>query len=180
MKHQIVNTLVLSAPPPPPPNGGEYPPPPPPPLKCNPVEFPLKNVLSSFEEQDKLWKNWRQRWSLYLLLCLCIYSGVQTRHNQAWTLELNFTLKIKVNQRTIGCFVPFVWIIGRTSRQPNYPNQLVPKRGSERSLRFGPQSHMVSLSGNLPIVQARDTLSRRSYQPIVLAKPLMAPLISCS
>ena len=70
--------------------------------------------------------------------------------------------------------------IGRTSRQPNYPNQLAPKRGSERSLRFGPQSHLVSLSGNLPIVQARDTLSRRSYQPIVLAKPLMAPLISCS
>ena len=59
--------------------------------------------------------------------------------------------------------------IGRTSRQPNYPNQLAPKRGSERSLRFGPQSHLVSLSGNLPIVQARDTLSRRSYQPIVLA-----------
>ena len=59
--------------------------------------------------------------------------------------------------------------IGRTSRQPNYPNQLALKRGSERSLRFGPQSHLVSLSGNLPIVQARDTLSRRSYQPIVLA-----------
>ena len=70
--------------------------------------------------------------------------------------------------------------IGRTSRQPNYPNQLAPKRGSERSFEIGPQSHLVSLSGNLPIVQARDTLSRRSYQPIVLAKPLMAPLISCS
>ena len=70
--------------------------------------------------------------------------------------------------------------IGRTSRQPNYPNQLAPKWGSERSFEIGPQSHLVSLSGNLPIVQVRDTLSRRSYQPIVLAKPLMAPLISCS
>ena len=71
-------------------------------------------------------------------------------------------------------------VIGRTSRQPNYPNQLAPKRGSERSFEIGPQSHLVSLSGNLPTVQARDTLSRRSYQPIVLTKPLMAPLISCS
>ena len=80
------------------------------------------------------------------------------------------------------CYVLPRWTqdIGRTSRQPNYPNQLAPKRGSERSFRFGPQSHLVSLSGNLPIVQARDTLSRRSYQPIVLAKPLMAPWISYS
>ena len=70
--------------------------------------------------------------------------------------------------------------IGRTSRQSNYPNQVAPKRGSERSLRFGPQSHLVSLSGNLSTVQSRETLSRRSYQPIVLAKPLMAALITCS
>ena len=35
--------------------------------------------------------------------------------------------------------------IGRTSRQPNYPNQLAPKRGSERSFEIGPQSHLVSL-----------------------------------
>ena len=84
--------------------------------------------------------------------------------------------KNSVNFLVVSCAV----VIGRTSRQPNYPNQFAPKRGSERSLRFGPQSHLVSLSGNLPIVQARDTLSRGSYQPIVLAKPLMAPLISCS
>ena len=52
--------------------------------------------------------------------------------------------------------------------------------GKWEEFQIGPQYHLVSLSGNLPIVQARDTLSRRSYQPIVLTKPLMAPLISCS
>ena len=41
--------------------------------------------------------------------------------------------------------------------------------GKPEEVEFRPQSHMVSLSGNLPIVQARDTLSRRSYQSIVLA-----------
>ena len=29
-------------------------------------------------------------------------------------------------------------IIGRTNRQPNYPNQLAPRRGSQRRLSFDP------------------------------------------
>ena len=60
--------------------------------------------------------------------------------------------------------------ISRTWRQPNYPKQLAPKRGSHSSFESRPQSHLVSLSGNLSIVQARDTPSRRSYQPIVFAR----------
>ena len=60
--------------------------------------------------------------------------------------------------------------IGRTLRQPNIPKQLTPKRGSQSSLlESRPQSYLMSLSGNLSIVQARDTPSGRSYQPIVFA-----------
>ena len=59
--------------------------------------------------------------------------------------------------------------IGRTRRQPNYPKQLSPKPGSQSSFESRPQSHLVSLSDNLSIVQARNTPSRRSYQPIVFA-----------
>ena len=60
-----------------------------------------------------------------------------------------------------------------THRQ-NKPSAQLPQptrsqTGKSEEFEIGPQSHLVSLSGNLPIVQARDTLSRRSYQPNVLA-----------
>ena len=46
---------------------------------------------------------------------------------------------------------PVMWHIASRLRQPNYPNQLAPKRGSQSSLILDP---------NLSIVQAGDTLSR--------------------
>ena len=52
-----------------------------------------KNMLSSFEEQDKLSSETievSQRWSLYLH-----YS--QTGHNEIWNVGLNFILEVKVN-----------------------------------------------------------------------------------
>ena len=59
--------------------------------------------------------------------------------------------------------------IARTWHQPNYPNQLAPKRGSQSSLILDPNPMWWANGGNLSIVQTGDTLSRRSYQPIVLA-----------
>ena len=80
--------------PPAPTNGGECP-------------HPL-NVLSSFEEQDKLSSERigvSKRWSLHLLWWLHIYSGGQTEHNDIWTLKLNLTLKVKVNHSPVKmCF----------------------------------------------------------------------------
>ena len=49
-----------------------------------------KNVLSNFEEQSKLAFECigvSQRWSLYYLGWLCIYSGGQTGHTIIWTLS---------------------------------------------------------------------------------------------
>ena len=79
--------------------------------------------------------------------------------------------------QTSGCWHDFwqflePWhgrCIARTRRQPNYPNQLAPKWGSQSSLMFDPNPMWWANGGNLSIVQARDTLSRGPYQPIVLA-----------
>ena len=57
---------------------------------------------------------------------------------------------------------PIIYI-GRTSRQPNYPTQLAPKRGSQSSLEFDPNPMWWANGGNLSIVQARDILSSGSY-----------------
>ena len=69
--------------------------------------------------------------------------------------------------------------IGRTGRQPNYPNQLAPKRGSQRRFCLDPIS---------PGELIRQTLycpgPGHSQQEVLSAhcsrQPLMAPLISCS
>ena len=49
------------------------------------------------------------------------------------------------------------------------PNQLAPKRGSQRRMSFDPNPTWWAYPGNCCIVQAWDILSRGSYQPIVLA-----------
>ena len=49
------------------------------------------------------------------------------------------------------------------------PQTTCSQAGKPEVFEFRPQSQLTSLSGNISIVQARDTLSRRSYQPIVLA-----------
>ena len=68
----------------------------PPPNACRWVPPPLKNVLSSFEAQDKL--------SLESMVRVkdgpCIYSGGKNRHSLDLAFNLNLTLKVKVNQST--------------------------------------------------------------------------------
>ena len=63
------------------------------PYKCRSVSPPLKKVLPSFGEQEKLSSETigeSQRWSSYLLWWLCIYSGAQTDHYKIWTLKVKF------------------------------------------------------------------------------------------
>ena len=55
---------------------------------------------------------------------------------------------------------PVMWHIASRLRQPNYPNQLAPKRGSQSSLILDPNLRWWANGGNLSIVQAGDTLSR--------------------
>ena len=61
-----------------------------------------------------------------------------------------------------------IYVIARTLRQPNYPNQLTSKRGSQSSLMFHLNPMWWANGGNISIVQAGDTLSRGPYQPFVL------------
>ena len=70
--------------------------------------------------------------------------------------------------------------IARTLRQPNYPNQLAPKRGSQSSLMFDPNQMWWANGGNLSIVQAGDTLSSGGLSAHCSRQPLIAPLITCS
>ena len=102
-------------------NGGDCPPQ----MK---LSIPPKNVLSIFEEHDKLSSETNgvsQRWSLYLLWWLCIYSAGK---NEIWTLKLNLILKVKVNHphpQPIGILNKVFCIfckkkIGGSSRQLQY------------------------------------------------------------
>ena len=70
--------------------------------------------------------------------------------------------------------------IARTWRQPNYPNHLAPKRGSQNRLSFDPNLMWSANGGNVSIVQAGDTLSRGVLSPHCSRQPLIAPLITCS
>ena len=88
-------------------------------------------------------------------------------------------------QKTVSICIPWgervfsqlsrikVKLIRRTHKQniasTQLPQATRSQAGKPEEFEFGPQSHLVSLSGNLSIVQARDTLRRRSYQPIVFA-----------
>ena len=55
--------------------------------------------------------------------------------------------------------------IARTWHQPNYPNQLASKRGSQSSLMFDPNPMRRANGGNLSIVQAGDTLISPLFSP---------------
>ena len=74
-------------------------------------------------------------------------------------------------------------IIGRTWCQPNYSDQLAPKRGSQRNLNFNPNPTRWAYRHDIATLQARDILSRRSYQPNVLTSlwsRLWWPEANCS
>ena len=75
----------------------------------------------------------------------------------------------------------FTWHvdIARTWRQPNYPNQLAPKRGSQSSLMFDPKLMWWANGGNLSIVQAGDS-QQGALSAHCSRQPLIAPLITCS
>ena len=71
--------------------------------------------------------------------------------------------------------------IARTLRQPNYPNQLAPKRGSQSSLMFDPNLMWWANGGNLSIVQAgRGHSQQGGLSAHCSRQPMIAPLITCS
>ena len=95
----------------------------------------------------------------------CIYIVDALPPNIAFLSPVYFTVDGK------ACNILYIihYIHRQSKRSAQLPQPTRSQTGKPEETEFRPQSNLVSLSDNLPIVQVRDTLSRMSYQSIVLA-----------